>query len=97
MDQKNKVVVDTDFMNYMTRGKDGLDYYFNKIVADMNVEPVVHEFLYNKEMMGNPLVRKLVEEHKLTVMKYEDFLDDQMTHIIVACLQIYIDIVMNGN
>ena len=76
MDQKKKVIVDTDFINYMIRGKDGIDYYFNKIIADMNVTPVVHEFLYNKEMMGNPLVTKLVKEQKLTVVKYEDFLND---------------------
>ena len=63
-------------MNYMIRGKDGLDYYFNKIINDLNLEPVVHEFLYDKEMMGNPLVSKLVKEGLLTVIKYEDFLDD---------------------
>mgnify|MGYP003307534078 CR=1 FL=1 len=76
MDIRKKVIVDTDFMNYMSRGKDGIDYYFNKIVNDLNLIPVVHEFLYNKEMMGNPLVSKLVKEGKLTVIKYEDFLED---------------------
>ena len=63
-------------MNYMNRGKDGLEYYFDKIVEDLNLDPVVHEFLYEKEMMGNPLVSKLVKDKKLTVIKYEDFLED---------------------
>ena len=76
MNIRKKVIVDTDFMNYMIRGKDGIDYYFNKIVNDLNLEPVVHEFLYSKEMMANPLVSKLVKEGKLTVIKYEDFLSD---------------------
>lgn len=76
MTEKKKVIVDTDFMNYMTRGKDGLDYYFSRITEDLNLEPVVHEFLYQKEMMANPLVRKLVSENKLKVMKYEDFITE---------------------
>lgn len=76
MIERQKVIVDTDFMNYMTRGKDGLEYYFDKIVDDLKLEPVVHEFLYEKEMMGNPLVSKLVREKRLTVIKYQDFLTD---------------------
>ena len=76
MIERQKVIVDTDFMNYMTRGKDGLEYYFDKIVDDLKLEPVVHEFLYEKEMMGNPLVTKLVREKRLTVIKYQDFLTD---------------------
>lgn len=76
MAEKTKVIVDTDFMNYMMRAKGDKDFYFNKLVEDLNIEPVVHEFLYNKEMMGNPLVAKLVRENKLIVMKYGDFLAD---------------------
>ncbi|MCM1182461.1 MAG: hypothetical protein NC337_03700 [Roseburia sp.] len=76
MAEKTKVIADTDFMNYMARAKGEADFYFNKLVEDLRMEPVVHEFLYNKEMMGNPLVAKLVRENKLIVMKYEDFLTD---------------------
>lgn len=76
MDTKERVILDTDFMNYLTRAKGDIDYYFNKIISDLKVEPVVHEFLYNKEMMANPLVRKLVEAKRIVVMKYEDYLDD---------------------
>lgn len=76
MIERQKVIVDTDFMNYMIRGKDGLEYYFDKIIEDLKLDPVVHEFLYDKEMMGNPLVSKFVKENKLTVIKYQDFLTD---------------------
>lgn len=77
MKTKKKVIVDTDFMNYMVRAKDGKDDYFEKIVHDLELEPVVHEFLYEKEMMANPLVKKLVAEGKLTVIKYDDFLEEE--------------------
>lgn len=73
---RQKVIVDTDFMNYMIRGKGDLEYYFDKIIDDLKVDPVIHEFLYHKEMMGNPLITKLVSDKKITVMKYKDFLND---------------------
>lgn len=77
MNAREKVILDTDFMNYMIRTKGDLEYYFNKIVTDLNIEPVIHEFLYSKEMMANPLVNKLVEEGKIKVIRYEDFLEDK--------------------
>ena len=76
MDEKEKFILDPDFMNYMIRAKGNVEYYFNKIVNDLNVEPVIHEFLYNKEMMVNPFVNKLVSEGKIKVIRYQDFLED---------------------
>ena len=87
MGTREKVILDTDFMNYMIRANKGeKEYYFNKIVNDLNIDPVVHEFLYEKEMMGNPLVNKLVEEGKIKVMRYQDFLKDKNDDIYYSNL-----------
>lgn len=87
MGTREKVILDTDFMNYMIRANKGeKEYYFNKIVNDLNIDPVIHEFLYEKEMMGNPLVNKLVEEGKIKVMKYQDFLKDKNDDIYYSNL-----------
>lgn len=78
MCERETVILDTDFMNYMIRANDIKDktYFFNKIINDLKVDPVIHEFLYEKEMMDNPLVKKLVDEGVIRVIKYEDFLED---------------------
>lgn len=47
MNTREKVILDTDFMNYMIRAKGEVEYYFNKIVNDLKIDPVIHEFLYN--------------------------------------------------
>ena len=39
------------------------------------MELIVHEFLYNKELMGNAFARHLKEEGLLTVITYEDFVE----------------------
>ena len=79
MTVKKKVIVDTDFMRYLNRPTDGSGIeILEKIIDDLDIELVVHEFLYNKEMMGDPLVKKLKEDELLTVIEYDEFVDESM-------------------
>lgn len=76
MTKRRHVILDTDFMNYLMRAENSGEYYFEKIVEDLSIYPVIHEFLYEKEMMANKAVKKLVDDKQIEVLHYSDFLRD---------------------
>lgn len=76
MQERKKVIVDTDFIKYMDRPHDGSGIMIlEKLVNDLEIELIVHEFLYKKELMGTPIAKKLVEQELLTIVSYQDFVD----------------------
>lgn len=70
-----RVAVDADFFRKMS-DKDVDGKLFLRIMAELNIEPVMHEYVYNYELAGNSVVRKLKENEMITVYQYSDFISD---------------------
>lgn len=43
---------------------------------DLNVQPVMHEFVAETELSRNQYLEQLLREHQLVVVRYEDYLRD---------------------
>lgn len=66
-------------MNYFTTRKSSAkDKYFKKVICELDVEPVVHEFVYKNEMMGNSVARQLMNQGSLLVIHYDEFVNKSM-------------------
>lgn len=73
---EKKAVIDNDFFEYLTnRGRLHEDTYFLRVMEELDYYPVVHQFVYEKEMMGNSIAAQLVESGKMKVIRYKDFLE----------------------
>ena len=71
-----QVAVDTAFLSKLTE-KDQRGVLFKNIMLQMGRSPVVHQYVYEEELLGNTAARKLVEEGSVRVVKFEEFLKDQ--------------------
>lgn len=47
------------------------------MIDELNVEPIVHTYVYNEEMLDS-LLRKLVSDGLIHVMEYDDFLNSEL-------------------
>lgn len=49
---------------------------FLHIMDDLNVRPVMHEFVAETELSQNQYLEQLLREHRLVVVRYEDYLQN---------------------
>lgn len=72
---EEKVAIDTDFFIKITeKSKDG--DLFVKLMNELNVRPVMHEYVYYEELCGYSIAENLVNKKFIEIVKYEDFLAD---------------------
>lgn len=70
---EEKAAIDTDFFIKITeKSKDG--DLFIKLMNELNIRPVMHEYVYYEELSGNPVAESLVGNKYIEIIKYEDFL-----------------------
>ena len=73
--EKRKVAIDADFFNKFTEC-DPSGEFFLKIVNELNIMPVMHSYIVEYELAGNPTAKKLIDEKKITVYDYSDYVNE---------------------
>lgn len=76
MDEQIKVVIDADFFRNITEYEHGLKLFF-KVMDDLDMEPVMHEFVANVELKNNVYLQQLKDECKISIISYEDYLKEE--------------------
>ncbi|MGD9678708.1 MAG: hypothetical protein AB7V16_10245 [Vulcanibacillus sp.] len=71
---KREVVIDADFFNKFTE-KDPSGVLFLMIMDEMNTMPVMHEYVYSDELMGNITTAGLVKMGHIKIYKYQDYIN----------------------
>ena len=71
---KNKVVIDTDFFLKVTENDDGT--IFINLMTELGRQAVMHTYVYNEELIGSNVVKELVRKGIIQVMEYDDYLTD---------------------
>lgn len=72
-EEKEMVAIDTDFFLKLTE-KTGNGDLFIKVMDELNVRPVMHEYICNEELYGNVVAKSLIENGYIKEIKYEQFL-----------------------
>lgn len=73
MGDQIKAVIDADFFIKATEYECGTGLFI-RIMQDLNIHPVMHQFVAQVELNGNPYLAALISHQQLTVMRYEDYL-----------------------
>lgn len=72
----NITIIDCDFFNHITEtSKD--TKYFEDLIRDLKIVPVMHEYVYFQEMILNKCAEKLVNDGLLKIEKFEEFINDE--------------------
>lgn len=76
---KDITIIDNDFLSYCMRSHQNIDgkELFLNICRELNMEPVVHTYVYEQEMFSLKESRELVSEGKMRVIDYPDFLKNE--------------------
>lgn len=75
MDERIKVVIDADFFINITEYEHGLDLFL-KVMDDLGLKPVMHEFVANTELKGNIYLQQLLDKGIVSIVSYKDYLEE---------------------
>lgn len=90
-----RVVIDTDYFKFITNDLTDAGYFL-KLMEELMLEPVMHEFVYKQELHEHSLVKQLVKDQKLTVLYYENLMMDSKNCAEYERLFLYAYHEMNG-
>lgn len=76
MDEKIKVVIDADFFRNITEYDWGTKLFL-QVLDDLNMEPIMHEFVAETELKGNTYLQNLLDKKEISVMYYSDYLEEE--------------------
>ena len=68
----DQVAVDTAFLIKIVESDNGI--LFEKIMKQMNRIPVIHEYVYQHEIMENRAIKALIDKNIINIINYSDFL-----------------------
>lgn len=77
MDNQIKAVIDADFFRKATEYDRGTKLFLH-MLEDLNMQPVMHEFVAGTELQHNQYLNKLLQDGQITVIHYEDYLLDDL-------------------
>ena len=69
-----KAVIDADFFIKMT-AYDTAGELFLQLMEDLDLQPVMHQYVAEVELKNIELVQKLVGKQKIQIIKYADYID----------------------
>jgi hypothetical protein len=72
----NKIVVDSDVMNYFNELPNGKDH-FSTLMKAIDRQPVMHIFVKKEELYSNKTVENLISSDGIEIIDYPDFLTDE--------------------
>ena len=75
MDKQIKAVIDADFFRKATEYDRGTKLFLH-MLDDLNMQPVMHEFVAGTELRRNEYLNQLLQADRITVIHYEDYLLD---------------------
>lgn len=75
MDERIKAVIDADFFRNITEYDHGINLFL-RVMNDLNMEPVMHEFVANVELKGNKYLQQLLDKNMITIVTYGDYLKE---------------------
>lgn len=71
--EKEQIAIDADFFNKFTEeNPDG--ELFLSVMKEFNAFPIMHEYVYEYELAANTTAKKLKNENKIKIIKYNDYL-----------------------
>lgn len=71
--EKRQIAIDADFFNKFTEeNPDG--ELFLSVMEEFDAFPIMHEYVYGYELAANATVKKLKSEHKIKIIKDDDYL-----------------------
>lgn len=73
MDIQTRAVIDADFFIKTTEYERGTNLFI-RIMQDLNLHPVMHQFVAEIELKTNPHLSALTANGQLTVVRYADYL-----------------------
>lgn len=73
MDERIKAAIDADFFIKITEYERG-NTLFLRVMDELNIQPVMHEFVAMNELKGNLYLQELLEANKIMVIQYSDYL-----------------------
>ncbi len=76
MDVRIKAVIDADFFRKLTEYEKGIKLFLH-IMDDLDMEPVMHEFVADTELKGNEYLQKLLAAEKVSIVHYKDYLGEE--------------------
>lgn len=74
MDERIKAAIDADFFRKITEYERG-NGLFLKLINELNIQPVMHEFVAGNELQGNLYLQELLEANEIMVIHYSDYLN----------------------
>lgn len=72
-EEKEMVAIDTDFFIKLTE-KAGNGELLVQIMNELNIQPVMHEYIYREELCGNIIAKGLVESGFIKEITYDFFI-----------------------
>lgn len=76
MDERIKAVIDADFFRKLTEYEKGTGLFL-RMMDDLGMEPIMHEFVADIELNGNTYLQELLDAGKIQVIHYEDYLREE--------------------
>lgn len=88
-EDKRYVVIDTDFFRKVTNDLT-TDELFLKIMDEMKLTPIMHEFIFKEELHENSLVKELKNSGVLKIYSFCDYLNsDNLADFEVKFMEAY--------
>lgn len=76
MDERIKAVIDADFFQKLTEYEGGIRLFL-RVMDDLGMEPIMHEYVANTELKGNAHLQELLDAEKIIIVHYEDYLKEE--------------------
>ena len=73
---KRKAVIDADFFIKSTHNDEKAEIFL-KMMEDLNIQPVMHHYVYEVELRKSIAVKQLVEKNQIEVYQTEEFVTDE--------------------
>lgn len=76
MDEQKKAVIDADFFRHITEYERGTNLFL-QVMDDLDIEPVMHEFVAKVELKGNTYLQQLIDTGNISIISYKDYLKEE--------------------
>lgn len=76
MDEQINVVIDADFFLNITEYEHGTALFL-RVMNDLGMKPIMHEFVANVELKGNIYLQQLLDTGTVSVVSYKDYLKEE--------------------
>lgn len=76
MDERINAVIDADFFRHITEHERGIKLFLH-VMDDLDMKPVMHEFVAKVELKGNIYLQQLIDTGYISVVSYGDYLKEE--------------------